>query len=55
MFRRLLPLLALFACAVPAAAQERVLNVYNWSDYIDPLRGGTLHARDRHPRALRRV
>ncbi|BDG73447.1 polyamine ABC transporter substrate-binding protein [Roseomonas fluvialis] len=36
MFRRLLPLLALLACAVPAAAQERVLNVYNWSDYIDP-------------------
>src|SRR4029077_15045159 len=22
--------------AVPASAQERVVNVYNWSDYIDP-------------------
>jgi putrescine transport system substrate-binding protein len=36
MLRCLLPLLALIACAVPALAQERVLNVYNWSDYIDP-------------------
>ena len=36
MFRRLLPLLALLLMAVPAVAQERVLNVYNWSDYIDP-------------------
>ncbi len=36
MLRRLLPLLALLACTLPAAAQERVLNVYNWSDYIDP-------------------
>jgi putrescine transport system substrate-binding protein len=29
---------ALFACAVatlPAAAQERVVNVFNWTDYID--------------------
>ncbi len=34
--RRLLPLLALMLAAMPAAAQERVLNVYNWSDYIDP-------------------
>ena len=24
------------ALVVPAAAQERVVNVYNWSDYIDP-------------------
>jgi putrescine transport system substrate-binding protein len=24
------------AWAVPATAQERVVNVYNWSDYIDP-------------------
>ncbi len=23
-------------CAVPALAQEKVVNVYNWSDYIDP-------------------
>ncbi|HWT07929.1 MAG TPA: polyamine ABC transporter substrate-binding protein [Roseomonas sp.] len=36
MFRRLLPLLALLTMALPAAAQDRVLNVYNWSDYIDP-------------------
>jgi putrescine transport system substrate-binding protein len=36
MLRRLLPLLALFLAALPAAAQERVLNVFNWSDYIDP-------------------
>lgn len=36
MLRRLLPLLALLVAALPAAAQERVLNVFNWSDYIDP-------------------
>jgi putrescine transport system substrate-binding protein len=24
------------ACAVSASAQERVVNVYNWSDYVDP-------------------
>lgn len=36
MLRRLLPLLALLIAALPATAQERVLNVYNWSDYIDP-------------------
>ncbi|NMJ41805.1 polyamine ABC transporter substrate-binding protein [Roseomonas sp. JC162] len=36
MLRRLLPVLALLLAALPAAAQERVLNVYNWSDYIDP-------------------
>lgn len=36
MLRRLLPLIALLLAALPAAAQERVLNVYNWSDYIDP-------------------
>lgn len=28
--------LALLAIAVPASAQERVVNIYNWSDYIDP-------------------
>ncbi len=32
----LLPLLILLAIAVPARAQEHVLNVYNWTDYIDP-------------------
>ena len=36
MFRRLLPMLVALLMAVPAAAQERVVNVYNWSDYIDP-------------------
>jgi putrescine transport system substrate-binding protein len=36
MIRRLL-LLALLALAVsPAHAQDKVVNVYNWSDYIDP-------------------
>jgi putrescine transport system substrate-binding protein len=29
-------LLALLALAMPARAQERVLNIYNWTDYIDP-------------------
>jgi len=33
MLRRVLVLLLL---GVPAAAQERVLNVFNWNDYIDP-------------------
>jgi putrescine transport system substrate-binding protein len=28
--------LAILAVALPAHAQERVLNVYNWTDYIDP-------------------
>jgi putrescine transport system substrate-binding protein len=36
MLRRLLPLLALLLAPASVAAQERVLNVYNWSDYIDP-------------------
>ena len=31
-----LALCAAFAISVPAAAQERVVNIYNWSDYIDP-------------------
>jgi putrescine transport system substrate-binding protein len=34
--RRLLTLAALLLAAFPAAAEERVVNVYNWSDYIDP-------------------
>ncbi len=33
MIRRLLVLLLL---ALPAAAQDKVLNVYNWTDYVDP-------------------
>lgn len=36
MLRRLIPLFALVLTALPAAAQDRVLNVFNWSDYIDP-------------------
>lgn len=31
-----LGVLALGQTAAPAAAQERVVNVYNWTDYIDP-------------------
>ena len=36
-----LPILLLLAASLtagplPAAAQQRVVNVYNWSDYIDP-------------------
>jgi putrescine transport system substrate-binding protein len=39
--RKALPILlflagAAIAGAAPAAAQDRVVNVYNWSDYIDP-------------------
>jgi putrescine transport system substrate-binding protein len=31
------PLLALLALVIaPASAQQRVLNIYNWTDYIDP-------------------
>ena len=30
------PLLAFATLAAPALAQEKVVNVYNWSDYIDP-------------------
>ncbi|QDJ10575.1 Putrescine-binding protein [Roseomonas mucosa] len=32
----LLPLLAALALVPAARAQERVINVYNWTDYIDP-------------------
>ena len=28
--------LALVACSGKPAAEEKVLNVYNWSDYIEP-------------------
>ena len=34
--RRLLFPVVLLLGALPAATQERVVNVYNWSDYIDP-------------------
>jgi putrescine transport system substrate-binding protein len=33
---RLLAVLAALCLALPAAAQQRVVNVYNWTDYIDP-------------------
>jgi putrescine transport system substrate-binding protein len=33
---RCLALLAALLLALPAAAQQRVVNVYNWTDYIDP-------------------
>jgi putrescine transport system substrate-binding protein len=40
MTRILAPFFAVLTCAVaavlPAAAQERVVNFYNWSDYIEP-------------------
>jgi putrescine transport system substrate-binding protein len=32
----LLPLIALWSAAGPAAAEDKLLNVYNWSDYIAP-------------------
>ena len=34
--RKLLAAAALLALVTGAHAQERVLNVYNWTDYIDP-------------------
>src|SRR3984957_1696330 len=34
--RLLLILIALLSLGVPARAEEKVLNVYNWTDYIDP-------------------
>ena len=34
--RMLLCLTLLLTAALPAQAQQRVLNVYNWTDYIDP-------------------
>lgn len=33
---RLLALLAALCLAAPVSAQQRVVNVYNWTDYIDP-------------------
>ncbi|QFU14883.1 polyamine ABC transporter substrate-binding protein [Microvirga thermotolerans] len=36
MIRILVSLAVAFGLATAAAAQERVVNVYNWSDYIDP-------------------
>src|SRR5712671_2721623 len=34
--RRLLFPIVILLAALPVAAQERVVNIYNWSDYIDP-------------------
>src|SRR5271169_4020668 len=34
--RLLLTLFALLFLGLPAHAEEKVLNVYNWTDYIDP-------------------
>jgi putrescine transport system substrate-binding protein len=34
--RLLLIMLALVSLGLPARAEEKVLNVYNWTDYIDP-------------------
>ena len=36
LIRALAMMLAALVLALPARAQERVLNVYNWTDYIDP-------------------
>ena len=36
MLRLFITLAAAVLGAIPAAAQERVVNIYNWSDYIDP-------------------
>src|SRR3954467_3980766 len=38
MLRAMISLFALLALIVPASAQqaERTVNIYNWSDYIDP-------------------
>ncbi|MBZ6077130.1 polyamine ABC transporter substrate-binding protein [Microvirga puerhi] len=36
MIRLFVSLVMAFGLATAAAAQERVVNVYNWSDYIDP-------------------
>ena len=35
MKRFLTACLLIAACVQPVAAQERVVNVYNWTDYID--------------------
>jgi len=35
MFRKVAAFLALLVAATPASAQQRVLNIFNWSDYID--------------------
>ena len=39
----------------PAQAQEKVVKVYNWSDYIDPAGPRGVHRQDRHQGRLRRL
>ncbi len=34
--KKLLAALAIALACAPAAAAERVVNIFNWSDYIDP-------------------
>lgn len=36
MLKRFAPLLIAVLLALPAVAQQRVVNVYNWTDYVDP-------------------
>ena len=48
-------LAALVLVAGGAAAQDRVVNVYNWSDYIDEERARRVHRGDRHQGRLRRL
>ena len=36
MVRLLASLVLALGLATAAAAQERIVNVYNWSDYVDP-------------------
>ena len=58
--RRALAVLVLTAVAfvvsaIPSVAQQRVLNVYNWSDYIDPDGARGVHQGDRHQGPLRHL
>ncbi len=58
--RRVIAIAVLAAAAsvlglAPAAAQQRVVNVYNWSDYIDPPVLEAVHQGDRHQGALRHL
>ncbi len=49
---------AAIVAAFPALAQEeKILNIYNWSDYIaaDRRHGGELREGNRHQGALRRL
>ena len=48
------PLLAALRCRL-RQAQDKVVNVYNWSDYIDPNGPRGLHQGNRHQGRLRRL